>query len=124
MQGRQVENNSIVEAQRAVLETLTTCNTQQERALNTGNLELLAEMSQLRARAVAEAKESIPPIVAWSPVLADLVKHVAGESAAVEIQVQACLLRIQHEMAELTKREKVVNYLAHSAPKKRANWKA
>jgi hypothetical protein len=102
--------------QRALLEQLVALSDQQEYALDSGDMDLLMRLSQLRGKVVGDAAPYLPPQMAWDAELAGLVTHVQERSEDLQQSIRACMAVVRRDLAALTHNQQVTRYLTDAIP--------
>lgn len=114
----------VLAAQRDLLERLLDLTTQQEEALNRGDMLMLTHLSEQRAREVQQTAAFVPPRIAWNPDLEDLALHVKERSDDLQHALRACMAAVRRELVALTDQRQVSQYLTSAAARRGATWQA
>lgn len=112
----ETSDSSVAVRQRALLEQLVTLSDRQEYALDTGDMALLTQLSELRGKVVGEAADYLPPHTAWAPELAGLVTHVQERSEELQQSIHACMAAVRRDLAALTRKRQMTHYLTDAIP--------
>ncbi len=120
-------NTPVEDRQRALLEELASLNERQARALDTGDMALLARLSDLRGQTVNRAMTYLPPETPWAPELAALVARVGERSDDLQQSIHACMAVVRRDLATLTHHQQATQYLSDAIPREsgdpRPGWR-
>src|SRR5579885_157421 len=111
------------DAQRALLLHLDDLTTEQEHALDAGDMEVLTLLSEQRSSALREAAHHLPPYQAWDPALGELVSQVQERATHLQQQIQACMAAVRRELINLDRRHQMTQYLAEPGVPRQMTWK-
>ncbi len=102
--------------QRALLERLVALTDQQVSALDTGDVDLLTHLGDLRSQAVSDASAYLPPRAAWAPELAPLVAQVRERADDLQRAIHACMAVVRRDLTTRTHHQQATRYLSGARP--------
>ena len=108
--------------QRDLLFKLDDLTSEQTQALDSGDMEVLNVLSELRMQAMRDAAPFLPPYKTWDPELIELAAQVQERSAQLQHEIHACMAIVRRELANLDKQQQVVTYLADYRVQQQTTW--